>query len=363
MISRSTLFSSAGGDTIQLLNTAKYLRYLDISVDIKLTTDSIDYTQYDLIHFFNIIRPADILPHIYKAKLPFVVSTIYVDYSNYERKNRNGILGVAFKFLKPDQIEFMKFFARYFFNKEGVLQNDYIRLGHRKSIQKIAGGAKLLLPNSQSEYNRFSRDYAVNAPFAVIPNAVDTSLFADSITADTNYKDHVISVARIEGRKNQLNLVKAALQTDLKLSVIGKASPNHVSYYESCLHVAARSSRIQFISHLQQSELAPIYKAAKVHVLASWFETTGLSTLEAALLGCNIVITDKGDTRDYFKDYAFYCDPDNIASIKNAIQDAYTSPFPDELRRLILDNYTWEIAAEKTLQAYEHALLNTVTIT
>jgi len=42
-----------------------------VYVDILLTNQTIDYSQYDLLHFFNIIHPADILStHIaYKGAL------------------------------------------------------------------------------------------------------------------------------------------------------------------------------------------------------------------------------------------------------------------------------------------------------
>ena len=63
-ISRATLFKDKGGDTVQLVNTADQLKELGVEVDIKLGDRRIDYEQYDLIHFFNIIRPADILYHI-----------------------------------------------------------------------------------------------------------------------------------------------------------------------------------------------------------------------------------------------------------------------------------------------------------
>ena len=83
-ISRATLFKDPGGDTIQIINTAENLKKLEVDVDIKVANDKIDYCHYDLIHFFNIIRPSDILAHISKNNNPFVVSTIFVDYSEYE---------------------------------------------------------------------------------------------------------------------------------------------------------------------------------------------------------------------------------------------------------------------------------------
>ena len=87
-ISRSTLYSTPGGDTKQLDLTAHYLRALGVDVDIYLSNQDIDYSQYDLLHFFNIIRPADILMHAQKSGKPFVVSTIFLDYGEFEKQTR-----------------------------------------------------------------------------------------------------------------------------------------------------------------------------------------------------------------------------------------------------------------------------------
>ena len=110
------------------------------------------------------------------------------------------------------------------------------------------------------------------------------------------------------------------------------------------------------MGHLGEEELFTAYSNAKVHVLPSYFETTGLSSLEAAVMGCNIVVTDKGDTRDYFGDDAWYCDPDSVESIRNAVDAAYKAPFNEAFRERILRDFTWERAAEETLAAYKQVL-------
>jgi glycosyltransferase involved in cell wall biosynthesis len=73
-------------------------------------------------------------------------------------------------------------------------------------------------------------------------------------------------------------------------------------------------------------------------------------------MGKNIVVTTKGDTYDYFEDYAFYCEPDDVLSIKNAIDDAYNSQVNPKLKQKILEKYTWEQTAVETLKAYELAM-------
>jgi hypothetical protein len=70
-ISRATLFNTKGGDTVQVENTARALEQLGLKVSIeRCDNKNIQYNQYHLLHFFNIIRPADILYHIQKSNLP-----------------------------------------------------------------------------------------------------------------------------------------------------------------------------------------------------------------------------------------------------------------------------------------------------
>ena len=71
MIVRTTFYTAKGGDTIQVLQTAAHLAGYNTCVDIKLTNEKIEYGQYDLLHFFNITRPADILYHIRRSGKPF----------------------------------------------------------------------------------------------------------------------------------------------------------------------------------------------------------------------------------------------------------------------------------------------------
>jgi glycosyltransferase involved in cell wall biosynthesis len=350
-ISRPTIFSTPGGDTIQLIKTAEQLKKLGVSVTIRENDEPIEHFDFDLIHFFNIVRPDDILPFI-KLK-PFVVSTIFVDYSEYEKKSRTGILGIAFKFLPKQFIEYFKSIARSAINGQKIKSWYFLFNGQKKSIKKIADNASMLLPNSENEFERFSNYLNKKYAYKAIVNAVDQEIFNyDRVQSNVKYKDYIICVGRIEGLKNQLNLIKAIKTTNLNLLLVGKPAPNHKKYYQLCKYEAKGYDNIQFLDHLSHYELAQIYKSAKVHVLPSWFETTGLSSLEAGVMNCNLVITDKGDQKEYFKDMAFYCKPDDIDSIRNAVLQAYNEPVNNRLRNYILTNYTWNITAAQTFDAY-----------
>ena len=355
MISRDSLFTDAGGDTVQLTSTAKYLRELGVRVDIKLSKDVVDFTKYDIVHFFNIIRPADIIVHTSKIKIPYVISTIYVDYSELEKKLRKGFLKLMFNILKPDSIEYIKCVARWLKKGDKIRSKYYLLGGHRRSAIKALKGAALILPNSDSEYYRLTNTYKIERPYVVIPNAIDTEIFNPlAVDADNKYENAVVCIGRIEVRKNQLKLIEAVNSLPYRLVLIGKGAPNQPDYYNECRVCAG--SNVEFIDFLEQKKIASILKAAKVHVLPSWFETTGLVSLEAAIMGCNIVVTRKGDQSEYFDKYAYFCDPADTESIRNAVKQAFEGPKSNEFRDKILNKYTWKIAAEKTLEAYKTIL-------
>lgn len=348
-ITRSTLYSVPGGDTVQITETARNLGEIGVSAEVKLANEAIDYEQYDLLHFFNLTRPADILFHSKKADKPFVVSTILCNYSEYDKYHRKGI-GNLFSFLPADRIEYLKTLARWLKGRDHLSSMEYLWRGQRNCIISILNNSAMILPNSISEYKRITQTYPCNARYTIIPNGVDTQLFQrdDNIKKDSNL---VLCVARIEGIKNQLNLIKALNNTPFKLLLIGSHAPNQKSYYDECRITAA--SNISFIDHVSQEELVHYYQLAKVHILPSWFETTGLSSLEAAVMGCNVVITDKGDAKEYFGGNAFYCDPADKRSILNAVEKASNSRYNEALHDIILRKYTWKQAAIQTYKAYQ----------
>jgi len=352
-IARSTLYKVHGGITVQVLETAKHLRELGIEVVVHLADEKIDYDEFDLLHFFDITRPANILYHTRKTRKPFVLSPVLIDYSEYDKKHRRGISGFIFRRFKADNNEYIKAVSRWLLAKDKLQSKNYLWKGHGSSIRAILRDVKMILPNSGQEYDQLNSIYALDKPYTVVPNGVDEKVFTP---CKTTLKDDklVVCAARIEGIKNQLNLIRALNNTGFRLLLIGDATPNQKGYYQQCRQVAG--DNIKFIERISQEELISYYREAKVHVLPSWFETCGLSSLEAGAMGCNVVVTDKGYTREYFGEQAFYCDPGRVESIYRAVQRAAESPLQEDLQAKILSDFTWQQAAKQTLAAYKKVL-------
>lgn len=206
----------------------------------------------------------------------------------------------------------------------------------------------LLLPNAHGEALAIQRELGMTTPIRVVPNGVDPAVFYPPSSPST--RDYVLCVGRIEPHKNQLGLIRAMRRSDIPLVLVGPPHPHHQEYYEECRQVAGRG--VRFEQARSHEELRALYQGARVHVLPSWFETTGLVSLEAALAGCNVVSTDRGYASEYLADLADYLDPSDPRSIARAIERAWCRKLSERLRERVLANYTWATVARLTAQAY-----------
>jgi len=208
--------------------------------------------------------------------------------------------------------------------------------------------ADVLLPNSQGEADSIRAELGVSTPIRVVPNGADPAVFGISAMAG---RVGVVMASRMEPLKNQLALIKACRALDADLTLVGRVHPHHESYAVACRQTAGPS--VTFVDHLAPSDLASVFQRSAVHALPSWFETTGLSSLEAALAGCAIVTTDRGYAGEYFGSDAEYCDPASRTSIRSALERALRRGPPPSLSEHIAASFNWDVVAERTLAAYE----------
>lgn len=364
---RSNLYTAPGGDLVQLQKTKEYLEQLGVQIDISLDFEP-DLSNYDIVHLFNLMEPQDIYRQYKNAKKQnkkIVLSTIYGLYTEYERKARGGLFQKIANIISPYQISYIKTIVRHYHENrmhKGVFQ--MMLKGHFNLMHEIVNGVDYLLPNSDNEMKRIAGEFNLkNYNYFNTPNAIDVNVFNDQVELSADdlakygqYKDCVLCAARVEGRKSTLNLVKAFKNLPYQLVLVGNESKNQKSYVEQVHQEAGEN--VHFLGAVPHQDLAKLYKLAKVHCLISWMETPGLSSLEAGAMDCNLVITKKGDTEEYFENYAYYCEPDDVKSIEKAISQAYSSPLNPKLKEKINSNFNWTKTAEVTYQAYKNALNN-----
>ena len=236
--------------------------------------------------------------------------------------------------------------------------------GVERAVQRVLFcHAAVLIAVTPSEAELLARDFGVDP--ARIAIAVDgvIPLFARA-TPDAfwrEYGDHiggmrdfVLCAARVEIRKNQLNLIRALRAEPLTLVFAGEIL---APAYRAACETAARGGQVRvfFLSSLAPPLLASAYAAARVHALASWYDNFGLTPLEAAVAGCSLALSQECGARDYLQNDAHYFDPANLDEIRTAVLAAMdTRPAP-MLRERLLKEYTWARCAEQTRAAYAHA--------
>jgi len=358
---RANVYTAPGGDLVQMLKTKEFLEKRGVAVDISLEFEP-DLSGYDLVHLFNLMDPQDIYRQYQNARRQgkkVVLSTIYGLYTEFERKARPGLFGKLARILSPFQIGFLKVVIRHAAERR-IHKGIRIMLlkGYRGMMREIAQGTSVFLPNSVSEMKRVASDLGLKSyRFVDVPNAIDRSVFVAEAPADPAYEKFegcILSAGRIEGRKSTLNLVRAVKNSPYLLVLAGKESANQAQYVQQVHEEAGEN--VVFMGAIPHEQLRELYKRAKVHALVSWMETPGLSSLEAAAMGCNIVVTPKGDTWDYFGSDAFYCEPDDVDSIRKALDEAYNAPVNPALKERVLRDYIWEKTAEATHNGYLMAL-------
>ena len=239
-----------------------------------------------------------------------------------------------------------------------------VRTAHRQAEQAarrvLFCFADALLPQTVREATLLTHDFgAARARMVITPNGIDP-LFTQTYSAEKFYQQHgvrdfVLCAARMDALKNQLRLIQALHQETLTLVLIGKAESD--AYAAQCRQAASDArARILFIPALPREELVYAYAAARVYALVSWYDVAPIAALEAAAMGCNIALTQESGGSDYFGHDAWYCDPGDIGSIRNAVRAAYDAPRTNILRERIVRECTWERAAEHTRRGYELAL-------
>lgn len=360
-----------GGDLVQMRKTAAALKSFGVDVTESLSTKP-ETAGFDLAHVFNLRTLDSTYPtvtHLKKAGLPVVLSPIYLNPSLALWATR--MITTFFRAAKTNEeldrlLTDLKNHTLKAKLADGTVMTadspnrprpDY------DSLQKaILAQVDYLLPNSVLEMHHLMRTLRVcDRPFTVVPYATDPLVFLDPDPRPFVHKygirDFVLQVGRIEPSKNQLLLAYAMREVDLPLVLIGGNLQR--GYLEWCKKHGPKGMKI--LPHLSPAELRSAYAAARVHILPSWMETCGMVTMEAALANCNVVCSVAGFEIEFYKDFAYYCDPADVGSIRTTVIQAFKNYHKDAPRRLelkqrILSEYTWPKVAETTFKAYRRVL-------
>lgn len=378
-ITRPNFYNIFGGDTVQVNKIKEFiLKMHNICIDI-ITIDEFaneeKYLSYDIYHFWGIaadLNILDIVKLLKKHNKKVVVNTIYWNLTH--TFFLNFFISKILNYKTNLQLEKMCLFFNLFI----ILPIAYIVPKYRKKIQNVFGSKKFksvrtkvlklsdsIIPNSDEEMfvlcDDITMDYKlIGEKYIAIPNAVDVSKLNKECNEIIlpNLTDFVIEAAGIEPLKNQLSILKA-LMNNKNIPIVFAGAIRDERYFKKIKEIAEKRGNVFFTGKIKEEQLFDLYKRAKVHVLPSFRESPGLSTLEALICGTQIVVSnEKFCPIKYYKfdKYGFVCNPYDINSIKNAILEAYNNPKDIKLPEEYFDFYSYENAANMTYNVYERVL-------
>ena len=373
-VNRPDMFTIPGGDTTHMLKLKEGLEKLGVKVDISAELFP-DPLNYDIINVFNLLIPhhtqRQILSLRARTLSPIVLTPFYWDRS--ESLWGEAAVALAVQNSKStkeldyllSQVANGKFVTeKYSKNSNNRLYADY-DIEQKISLQFVDH----LIPISLKEQNLLTKKFGFSETnCTAIKTGTDfpkKKASPDLFVKKYGVKDFILITGRVETRKNQLMLL-AALR-DSKLPIVIAGGQSDKNYLELCKKVAP--SNTFFVGRLDEEMLISARAAARVHALPSWWECAGISHMEAALDGCNIVVGNKAAEPEYFSDGAYYCDPSDVNSIQTAVISAYHNYKTDgdrirKLQNLILTNYDWDVIAKKHLELFnsicsDHKTMNT----
>ena len=340
---RSDHRTHVGGDLVQLASTVEALNRLGVDAVASTVEDGPETV--DVVHFYNVMRPAALASDLRSAKrrwpsVPFVLSPIYWPPQALAMlRSRRGATVRALKQVAKDLMWWPAI---------------------RSRLQRF----ELVLPNAPSESLRLASHFrvATDGRWSVVPNGVWLDRWQwlrptrraeelRELEIDPGLPTIIGCVARLEPRKNQLVLFDALKQLDdVGLILIG---PDGEKGYADAVREAARlmKGRVVLTGPLKGADVRSRLGLCDIHVLPAFYETPGLASLEAAAVGCEIVTTRIGTAEDYFGESARYIDPWSVKSIVSALRTARTAPLqPGTSERV--RNYDWANAGKVLIQAY-----------
>jgi glycosyltransferase involved in cell wall biosynthesis len=327
-----------GGHVTQQLETVRALERAGVTACVGSVEEALD-GDFDIVHAFEDIRP---LLRLGRPKGRLVVSPIYFP--------RWYVLGPYFQ--RPGYPHALATSCRHYAGWLRRPRARYRRRSDFRSMHAALATADVVIVNSSAEASLLRHDTGVLPPLRVAYSGVAHEAFSGDAAHGRELlgigdQPFVLSVARVEPRKNALALALALRGLPYRLVLVGSVLPGNERYLEA---VREAAPTLVHVSHLKHDLVRHVHAAAAVHALPSWYETTGLSTLEALATGTPVVVGEGPCVREYFGDCAAFCRPVSVKSVRRAIVRALADPAGCE--REVARRYGWDRTAQELIAAY-----------
>ena len=326
-ISHSTLVATKDNNVNTFIGYVRYtsnplVKYIRFTRMYKKAIRQI--ASFDIIHL-NVLFPFGILALHQKIfnKIPFIISEHWTGYQSIASKKVST---------------FHKFIAK-----------------------KIIRRASIVAPVSKHlQLSMISLGF--KGKYLPIPNVVDTKLFIPKAG-----NKNAFTIVHISSLKNNHKNISGMLNVAKKLenensnfnwNFIGGSRNN---FDNQISELDFKSTKINFINHVSQTELVTYLQEASVFVLFSNYENLPCVILEAFSCGIPVISTDVGGIKEYFPENFGYLIPVNDeVKLKKCIIEIKNNPAYNqkEMHQFAEDNFSKKVLAKRFTDIYFKCLNN-----
>jgi glycosyltransferase involved in cell wall biosynthesis len=159
----------------------------------------------------------------------------------------------------------------------------------------------------------------------------------------------LLVVGRIEPRKRQLEIARAAAERGSRVKFVGALSESTPQYADDFMKIVERSPLLTWAGVLPPSEVPMLMGRHRVLLNMSWVEVQSLVDIEAASAGCYVVTSGTGHSKEWMPGNVQVVDPGRMhEAIKVAESLAGSNTPPTELQY----PWTWRAATERLIEVY-----------
>ena len=212
------------------------------------------------------------------------------------------------------------------------------------SRKRLLTQSTYLVANSESERRLLVAEGAYPERVIVIPNIIASEEIESVPVLPWKERRGIICVGHFCPRKNQYNLIRALKNCDCRITFLGAARPMHRMYYAICRKSAGEGHR--FMGGVPHRVVLEELGRARLCISVSCAETPGISNLEAAALGCNLLLPPIDPVKEYFGDLAYYKSP-WAGDFPDLLRKLMEQPPRPELSRHIRNNYCEAVLSQK----------------
>ena len=315
--------SPSNGIVNQAKTWRKALEKFDHDVVLINMWDNNDWASFDIIHLFGFsVYMRDFINELYKINSHIVVSPI----------------------LDPDySISRLKLYSRFGISKLN-LSNQF------HSLFSIKDKIRAIFVRSEFEKQYMEKGFGFKNGVCIV------------LRLSYNLQPHNKKIVKepfcfhlsllMDDRKNVKRLIQAAIKFNFKLILAGRIRNNkELKLLSSWI---GNNKNIMYKGYLSNEELLSYYAKAKVFALPSINEGVGIVGLEAASMGCDLVITNLGGPKEYYNGLAKIINPYSIDEIGNAVVDLLQGQtFQPQLKNHVQSRFSLDSISQQLVDSYK----------